>query len=280
MATIAILGAGTLGGAIAHKLAQRDHIARVRLIDPAEGVAAGKALDIQQSGPVERFDTQVEATAVDGVVGAAAVIVADPANHQNGDWEEVGPALVEQITGLTRHTPLVFADASHTSLLDQIVTKLGVDPKRVLGTAPSAMVSALRTLVALEAHSSPRQVAINVIGSPPASLVVPWSSATVNGYPLTECLSPRELARLQARAEQLWPPGPYALASAAARVVEAIAAGELRETFACLMAQDGQLSVQAVTVWNRGLRDVLAPKLSGMEQVQLANAMEATAPSR
>ena len=50
MPQIAIIGAGALGGALAHKLASRNRLAEVRLIDPAESVAQGKALDIVQSG--------------------------------------------------------------------------------------------------------------------------------------------------------------------------------------------------------------------------------------
>ncbi|MEE2636098.1 MAG: hypothetical protein VYE68_02545 [Acidobacteriota bacterium] len=272
MATIAILGAGTLGGALAHKLAQRDQLARVRLIDPAEGVAAGKALDIRQAGPVERFDTRVDAASIDGVVGAAAVVVADPAESENGDWEETGLALVKSVKSLTRHTPLILADASHHSLLSRTVEDGGFDPHRVLGTAPGAVVSALKTLVALEADASPKRVAINLLGTPPGSLVVPWSSATVNGCPVEKCLRPPKLARLRARANQLWPPGPYALASAATRVLEAIVAGESRDTFTCFIACEDRVACRAVTVCGSGIGSVLTPSLSPAEQVQLDNA--------
>ena len=50
MPVIAIIGAGPLGAALAHKLAGRSRVADVHLIDPEEPVAKGKALDILQSG--------------------------------------------------------------------------------------------------------------------------------------------------------------------------------------------------------------------------------------
>ena len=53
MTTAAIIGAGDIGGAIAHALARRESANRVWLIDAAGSAAAGKALDIQQSGAIE-----------------------------------------------------------------------------------------------------------------------------------------------------------------------------------------------------------------------------------
>ena len=59
MSFIAIIGSGPLGGAIAHKLAARDRVREVRLIDPEERIAQGKALDICQSSPIENFSARV-----------------------------------------------------------------------------------------------------------------------------------------------------------------------------------------------------------------------------
>ena len=59
MSTVAIIGAGPLGGALAHALAARARVGEVRLIDPEGRVAEGKALDILQSSPVEQFNTRV-----------------------------------------------------------------------------------------------------------------------------------------------------------------------------------------------------------------------------
>ncbi len=62
MTTVCILGAGELGGSVAHALARGERVRRVRLIDEAGTIAAGKALDIQQAGAVEGFHTVVEGT--------------------------------------------------------------------------------------------------------------------------------------------------------------------------------------------------------------------------
>src|SRR5688572_30963039 len=78
MATICIVGAGELGGATAHALARGERVRRVLVIDEDGTIAAGKALDIQQSGAVEGFHTRVDGTNdLTRVAGAAVAVVAD-----------------------------------------------------------------------------------------------------------------------------------------------------------------------------------------------------------
>ncbi len=279
MSFIAILGAGTLGGALAHKLAGRDRVRAVRLIDPASGVAAGKALDIQQAGPVERFGTRVTAAReIDAVIGAAAVVLTGPADTPEEDWQgKAALALLDRVAGLTRRTPIVCAGALQGPLVASGVQQLGIDRARIFGSAPWALVSGLRALVALEAHVSPSEVAINLLGVPPAHTVVPWSSATIGGYSLEDTLSPPQLARLRDRVEHLWPPGPFALASAAARVVEALVAGGARRRFTCFVGDgsgkgQGARSV-GVTLGPAGIEEILPVTLNRLEQVRLENAL-------
>lgn len=52
MATVAIIGAGDIGGACAHALAAHDLVGHILVIDAAVNAAAGKALDIQQAGAI------------------------------------------------------------------------------------------------------------------------------------------------------------------------------------------------------------------------------------
>ena len=278
MSIIAILGAGTLGGALAHKLAGRDRVRAVRLIDPASDVAAGKALDIQQAGPVERFDTRVTAAGdIDAVIGAAAVVITGPVDTPEQDWQgEAALALLDRVAGLTRRTPIVCAGASQGLLVAAGVRQLGLERRRIFGSAPAALVSGLRALVALEACVSPSEVAINLLGVPPAHPVVTWSSATIGGYALEDTLSAPQLARLKARIEHLWPPGPFVLASAAARVVEELVNGVAQRTFACFVGDGsgtgpGARSV-GVTLGPGGIQDFLPATLSRLERVRLENA--------
>jgi len=279
MSIVTVLGAGTLGGTLAHTLAGRDRVGAVRLVDPSSGVAAGKALDIQQAGSVERFDTRVTAAGdIDAVIGSAAVVVTGPADTPDEEWRgEVALALLDRVAALTGRTPIVCAGASQGPLVAGCARQLGIDRRRVFGSGPGALVSGLRALVSLEAGVSPGEISINLLGVPPAHPVVPWSCATIGGYPLEDTLLPPQLARLRHRLEQLWPPGPFALASAAARVVEALVNGGSRRRFACFVGEGSQEGPGArsvdVTLGPGGIESILTPTLSSLEQVRLDNAL-------
>ena len=56
--TVCILGAGELGGAVAHALARGERVRRVLLIDEAGSIASGKALDIQQAVVLRNWLTE------------------------------------------------------------------------------------------------------------------------------------------------------------------------------------------------------------------------------
>ncbi len=76
MSTVAILGAGEIGAACAYALAAADRVRRVVLIDDV--AAAGKALDIQQSGPIDLFHTTLDGTAdLAAVIRADVCVIAD-----------------------------------------------------------------------------------------------------------------------------------------------------------------------------------------------------------
>ena len=86
MSVVAIVGAGPLASAIAHKLAERARCARSVLIDEAASIASGKALDIRQSGPIDGYDTVLSGTAdVLAATGASAIVLADRADGT--EWE-------------------------------------------------------------------------------------------------------------------------------------------------------------------------------------------------
>ena len=87
MTSVAVIGAGDVGGAVAQALATRDRVSRVLLVDAAANVAAGKALDIQQSGAVSGFHTRLEGTDdLTRAMGAAACVIADRHGQPSAEW--------------------------------------------------------------------------------------------------------------------------------------------------------------------------------------------------
>ena len=285
--TVAILGASVLGGALAHKLAGRDRVDEIRLVDPNAKVAAGTALDIQQAGSIEGCRTRVvSAGDVQAAAGAAVIVLAGFArptalNEDENDQGEAEYALLKQVAQLDLDAVLVCADASHRPLIERGVREMKIPRARVIGSAPGALASALRALVALEVGGSPSQVVLAVLGTPPHHTVIAWSDATVRGQALTQLLEPPRLTRLKARVPYLWPPGPYTLASAASRVCEAIAGGGSDRAFSCFVGLDRELgarhvvSALSVVLGPQGVTRILTPSLSVHERVELENALAA-----
>lgn len=273
MPRIAIIGAGPLAGALAHKLASRGRVAEVRLIDPDEKVAQGKALDIRQSGPVENFATDVAATgALLAAVGADAIVVADSVGGvEHGG--EAGLALIRQLHVAGTTAPMIFAGATQRELMARCLTELRMAPARLVGSAPLALASALRAIAAVVLDGSAVEITLNVVGVPPKHAVIAWEEATVSGQPLTAVMGAHEIAALTARIPGLWPPGPYALASAAARVAEALCSGSRRQ-FSCFVdAGRGKIAALPVELRAGGIKRVMHPTLTTLERTALDNAL-------
>ncbi len=275
MSFIAIIGAGAAGGAIAHKAASRDRLGEIRLIDAAEAVARGKALDIQQSAPLEGFRTRVTAAAdLAAAAGAAVIVVADQAGGQGEHAGEAGLALMRRLTRIEGRAPILFAGAAQRDLIARAAAELHVEPARLIGSAPLALESALCAFAGLLADASGTEVSLRIVGVPPANAVVLWEEATVFGQPLSSEIAAHAMAGLAARIPGLWPPGPYALASAAVRVAEAIANGS-RRRFSCFVPlAGGAVAAMPVEVGPDGVRRVHEPALTRQERTQLENALE------
>ena len=281
MSVVAIVGAGGLGGALARTIAARDRVRCVRLIDEAADVAAGKALDIRQSAPLDRFGTRLTAHGDAAAAGGADVVVlAGPARVPEREWSEAeGLALLERLPA-GRGAPLVLcAGASHRRLVERGVAERGAPPRRLFGTAPEALRAAVAAVVALDARCPASDVALTVVGIPPRHAVVPWSLATIAGQPLEQRLPADRLARARGRTPRLWPPGPYALAAAAARVVAALADGIAREP-ACFVVPDGEFGVRGgalaapVQLDAGGIARIVEPALAPAERAAIRGAIE------
>ncbi len=275
MSFIAIIGAGATGGAIAHKAAVRDRVGEIRLIDDAESIARGKALDIVQSAPLDGFGARVTAASdLGAAAGAAIVIVADAADGRGEHRGEAGLALIRTLSRLEQQAPILFAGAGQRELMARAVSELHLDPARLLGTAPLALESGLRAIAGLMADASGVEVSLRVVGVPPADAVVAWEEASVFGQPLSAHLAAHEISGLTQRIPGLWPPGPYALASAAVRVAEAATTGS-RRRFSCFVALGrGAVVALPVEVGERGANRILEPSLTRQERTRLENAIE------
>lgn len=279
MSILAIIGAGTLGGALAHRAASHDLYSEVRLIDDARGVAAGKALDVLQAGPIEGFGTRVAADAdPSAATGADVVILTGPAARPAAEWgADDGLERLRRVAAFSRGAVVVCAGAGQRRLVERGVFEAGFDRRRLLGSAPEALRGALRAIVALEVGCEASEVALTLLGAPPRHVVVPWSQATVGGLSLEAILPPPRHRRLRERASALWPPGPCALAAAAARVAATLVTGSRRQT-SCFVALDGEFGVRKqalaapVRLGAGGVAHIVEPALTPRERGRLEAA--------
>jgi len=281
MGFIAIVGGGGLGGAVAHAIAQRDRVPEIRLIDPAASIAAGKALDIVQSSPIDGFRARLtSADRVEAAVGADAVVIADAAQGGAEHAGEPALALVRQLVRAGNVSPIVFAGAAQRDVIEKVVTELHVPRARVVGSAPLALESALRALTGLALDASGVEVSLRVVGVPPHGAVVAWEEATAFGEPLASQLPAHVIGGLAARIPSLWPPGPYALASAAARVVEAIVLGSRRH-YSCFIALEhgptrAAVCSMPIRLAREGVMEIYEPALTRQERTRLDTAIQVT----
>ena len=139
--SVAILGAGPIGAAIAQRLADEDRVREIVLVDENQNLAAGKALDIRQSGPVSGSGVALRATADPlAAAGAGVTVLAD--DSAGGTWDgERGLALVERLIRAGAEGPLVFAAPEQLALMETAARELGIDARRLVATAPAAMAS-------------------------------------------------------------------------------------------------------------------------------------------
>lgn len=278
MLDVAILGAGEIGGSLAYVLARRDLARSVRLIDSKGQVAAGKALDIMQVAPVHRFAARVSgATDITSAGGAHVIVLADRAEGVEWNGEE-GLLLLKQLAHTASQRIVVCAGASQRELVERGVRELRYRRSRLFGTAPEALASAVRALVALAANDSARSVSLAVLGTPPQQAVVPWEDVTVGGRPLVNILDEPTRRRLAGRVAPLWPPGPYTLANAAAECIAAISGRSSRALGAFVAPDDsagirGRATALPARFGFDGIVGIQPLSLSATAQVALDNAM-------
>jgi malate dehydrogenase len=273
--TVAILGSGDLAATLARRLAEAELTRRVVLVDEDVGRARGKALDIAQSGPLERFDVRVEGAADLGAAGGADVlVVADPAELPDGTMRP-SAALVERLRGAS--AGVVVVASAHPCALVEALVEAGHARERALGSAPVAQAAALRRRLAQDLEVEPREVSATVLGVPPHGLLAPQASACVGGVPLSS-LRPSALRQaviaLSART-----PGPVALAAAALRTLRALA-GSRPSVLPVVVWLDGEYGHRGVALavpvrLGAGRAEgILEVPLEPVERIALDNAAQ------
>ena len=191
---IALIGAGQIGGTLAHLIGLKE-LGDVVLFDIAEGIPQGKALDLVQSSPVDGFDAHFTGTnSYDAIDGASVCIVTAGVPRKPGmsrdDLLGINLRVMEQVgSGIKKYAPGAFVICI-TNPLDAMVWALqkasGMPHKKVVGMAGVLDSSRFRYFLADEFNVSVEDVTAFVLGGHGDTMVPLVKYSTVAGIPLPD----------------------------------------------------------------------------------------------
>ena len=193
---IALIGAGNIGGTLAHLAAQKE-LGDIVLFDVAEGLPQGKALDLSQCGPVEGFDASVTGTNdYKDIEGADVIIVTAGVARKPGmsrdDLLGINLKVMKAVgEGIKAHAPDAFVICI-TNPLDAMVWALrefsGLPHSKVVGMAGVLDSARFSTFLAAEFGVSVRDVTSFVLGGHGDTMVPVVEYSTVKGIPVPDLI--------------------------------------------------------------------------------------------
>ena len=191
---IALIGAGQIGGTLAHLVGLKE-LGDVVMFDIAEGVPQGKGLDIAESSPVDGFDASYKGTqSYADIAGADIIIVTAGVPRKPGmsrdDLLGINLKVMEAVgTGIKEHAPDAFVICI-TNPLDAMVWALqkfsGLAPNKIVGMAGVLDSARFRHFLAEEFKVSVKDVTAFVLGGHGDDMVPLVRYSTVAGVPLPD----------------------------------------------------------------------------------------------
>jgi malate dehydrogenase len=256
---IALIGAGNIGGTMAHLCALK-HLGDVVLYDVVEGLPQGKALDLLQSAPIENFDVSITGTTrYEDIAGADVCIVTAGIVRKPGmsrdDLVGTNAKIIRQVAeGIKTYAPDSFVIVV-TNPLDAMVTLAkrvtGFPKSRVVGQSGILDSSRYRTFIARELNVSVASVSAMVLGGHGDDMVPVRSSCLVAGVPVEKLIPAKRLDEIEDRVRNAGgeivallktASAFYSPASAAVRMAEAYLRDK-KEILPCAAYLEGEYGV-------------------------------------
>lgn len=301
---VTVVGSGYYGSTTAQRLAEYDIFSTVVMTDIKDGWAEGLALDINQSRPIEGFETLVvgQTTTVDGagyeaIEGSDIVVITAGLPRKPGmsrmDLLEVNAKIVRGVAeNIAKYAPdAVIINVSNP--LDEMTTIAqlvsGFPKNRVIGQAGMLDTARFTNNVAEKVGVEVGKVKTLTLGSHGDTMVPVPSQCTVDGKPLADVLGAEEITELVDRTRNggaevvaLLKSGSafYAPSAAAARMARAVAldTGEVMPVCAWV---DGEFGIEGVylgvqaELGKEGIRKIVETPLTEDELAGLKAAAEA-----
>jgi malate dehydrogenase len=196
-ARIALIGAGQIGGTLAHLIGLKE-LGDVVLFDVVEGVPDGKALDIAEASPIGGFDISFAGTSQYAAIKDADVCIVTAGvprkpGMSRDDLLEINLKVMEQVgAGIKKYAPRAFVICV-TNPLDAMVWALqkfsGLPAGMVVGMAGVLDSARFRYFLATEFNVSVEDVSAFVLGGHGDDMVPLIRYSTVAGIPLPDLVA-------------------------------------------------------------------------------------------
>ena len=259
---IALIGAGNIGGTLAHLCALKG-LGDVVLYDVIDGLPQGKALDLLEAGPIEGYDVNlVGTTSYTEIQDADVFIVTAGLARKPGmsrdDLLGINCKIMREVSeNIAKYAPNSFLIII-TNPLDAMVTLAkrvtGFPKNRVVGQAGVLDSSRYRTFIAQELNVSVQNVTAMVLGGHGDDMVPVRSYCQVAGIPIERLISAERLEEIENRVRQaggeivaLLKTGSafYSPASAAIQMTEAYLYDK-KQILPCAAYLEGEYGIEGV----------------------------------
>nr|WP_221376765.1 malate dehydrogenase [Actinoplanes polyasparticus] len=301
---VTVVGAGFYGSTTAQRLAEYDIFDTVVLTDIIDGKPAGLALDMNQSRPIEGFETKVVGVTTgtngegyEAIEGSDVVVVTAGLPRKPGmsrmDLLEVNAKIVRQVAeNIAKYAPnavviVVSNPVDEMTALAQLATQF---PKnRVFGQAGVLDTARFTNSIAETLAVPVKSVKALTLGSHGDTMVPVPSRCTVDGKPLSDLLPAEKIEELVVRTRNggaevvaLLKTGSayYAPSAAAARMAKAVVEDSGAVLPVCAWV-DGEYGISGVylgveaQIGAEGIKKVVEDKLTDTELAGLKEAAEA-----
>lgn len=201
---ITVVGAGQVGTTVA-QLSAYKNLGDIVLIDIVEGVPQGKALDLQESGCLQVFDSLITGTndykdtANSDIVVITAGLPRKP-GQDRADLLKTNANIVKSVTEQIMQyskNPIIIVVSNPLDAMVYLAKKVsGLPRERVMGMAGVLDAARFRTFVAMELNCSFVDVDAMVLGGHGDSMVPMPRYTTVSGISITNLMTPEQIERL------------------------------------------------------------------------------------
>ena len=198
MKKISLIGAGQIGGTLAHLIGLKELVNEVVLFDVASGVAKGKALDIAQSSSVDGFNVKFSGTDdYQDIKDSDAIIVTAGVPRKPGmsrdDLLSINLKIIKQVAeGIKKHSPNAFVICI-TNPLDVIVMAFqkysNLPTNKVVGMAGILDSSRFKLFLSLELNVPVKEIKAMVMGGHGDTMVPLPRLTKVSGKPLLDLVN-------------------------------------------------------------------------------------------